>query len=224
MHQVRGQRRQKTKSREVDREQICIVFGAYDYPGGQYFQGGKFITLQSGGADFQMIEANSDDCFLCHDAGRARVYFEDCAEIGFSGKTSVWDLETNTIFPSDFPPELVQKAQQLYGFPYCYQGELARGVLCEWNGDIYALLVDSNTIVRVAAQIDSDVGQRGDGEVDETAFKHLYYADGYLYFEVTFSVCDQEYATRWGEGYRRLQTDLYRRKLDDGTMELLGSY
>ncbi|MDE6622310.1 MAG: hypothetical protein K2K74_17830 [Lachnospiraceae bacterium] len=94
------------------------------------------------------------------------------------------------------PPELVQKAQQSYGFPYCCQGELARSVLCEWNGDVYAFLVDSNTIVRVAAQIDSDVGQRGDGEVDETAFEHLYYADGYLYFEVTFSVCDQEYTTR----------------------------
>lgn len=59
---------------------------------------------------------------------------------------------------------------------------------------------------------------------DEVSYDHLYYADGYLYFEVTFSICDQEYATRWGDGYRRLQTDMYRRKLEDGTMELLNTY
>ncbi|MDE7273405.1 MAG: hypothetical protein K2N95_10155 [Lachnospiraceae bacterium] len=72
--------------------------------------GGSFGCASGRRPDGQ-IEANSDDCFVCHDAGRPRVYFEDCAEIGFSGKTSVWDLETNTIFPSDFPPELVEKAQ-----------------------------------------------------------------------------------------------------------------
>ncbi len=76
-------------------------------------------------------------------------------------------------------------------------------------------MVDSNTIVRVAAQIGSDIEQRGSGEVDEATYDHLYYADGYLYFEVTFSVCDKEYATRWGDGYRGLETDVYRRKLDD---------
>lgn len=89
------------------------------------------------------------------------MYFKDCAEIGFSGKASVWDLETNTIFPSDFPQELLQKAQRLYGSPYHCQEQLERGVLCEWNGDIYALLVDSGTIVRVAEQIDSDIEQSG---------------------------------------------------------------
>lgn len=151
------------------------------------------------------------------------MYFKDCAEIGFSGKASVWDLETNTKFPSDFPPELIQEAQCLYGLPFCCQEQLERGVLCEWNGDIYALLVDSSTIVRVAEQIDSDIEQSG-GEVDEVSYDHLYYADGYLYFEVTFSICDQEYVTRWGDGYRRLQTDMYRRKLEDGTMELLNTY
>ena len=30
--------------------------------------------------------------------------------------------------------------------------------------------------------------------------------------------------TRWGDGYRRLQTDMYHQKLEDGTMELLNTY
>lgn len=209
---------------EIDGESISIVYGAYDYPGGRYFQGGKLITFKSGESDYQEIKTNSDDYFLCHDAGRLRVYFKDCAEIGFSGKASVWDLETNTIFPSDFPPELIQEAQCLYGFPFCCQEQLERSVLCEWNGDIYALLVDSGTIVRVAEQIDSDIEQSGGGAADEVSYDHMYYADGYLYFEVTFSICDQEYATRWGDGFRRLQTDMYRRNLEDGTMELLNTY
>ncbi len=209
---------------EIDGEWIGIVYGAYDYPSGRYFQGGKFIAIKTDGSDYRAIEANSDDCFLCHDTGSPRLYFENCAEIGFTGKTCVWDLETNTIVSSDFPTELVSAAKRIYNSPYLYQEKSARGTLCEWDGDVYALLVDSGSIVRAATQIGGDIEQRGGGEVDEISYDHLYYADGYLYFEVTFSVRDEEFATRWGDGYRRLQTDVYRRKLDDGTMELLNTY
>lgn len=209
---------------EIDGEWIGIVFGAYDHPGGRYFQGGKFITIKTDGSGYQAIESNSDDCFLCHDAGRPYMYFENCAEIGFTGKTCVWDLETNTIFPSDFPTELIPAAKQIYNNPYIDQEKPERGILCERDGDVYALLVDHGMIIKVAERIDDDIVQRGDGEACEIAYDHLYYADGYLYFEVTFSVRDKEFATRWGDGYRRLGTDMYRRKLDDGTMELLNSY
>lgn len=78
--------------------------------------------------------------------------------------------------------------------------------------------------MRVAANINDDIVQRGDGEVDYIDYQHLYYADGFVYFDVVFNIYDQGCSIGWRDGYRRLQTDVYRLKLDENVMELLYSY
>ena len=137
----------------------------------------------------------------------------------------VWDIETNTLFPSDFPRELVYE-QQRHSI-LTYQERIIPKPLCLMKEDginVYAL-EDSGRIVQVATNIDKAIIQREDEkEYDEIEYNHLYYADGFLYFEVEFKIIDRTYAIGWRDGYRRVQTDVYRMKLEEKSIELLYSY
>lgn len=90
--------------------------------------------------------------------------------------------------------------------------------------NVYALPDDSSRIVQVVTQIDGNIIQRGDGDVDHIAYEHLYYADGFLYFQVEFNIYSKENSIGWRDGYIRLQTDVYRMKLDGNLLALLYSF
>ena len=211
----------------VDDDRIYIVFGGYAGSGG-YFQGGRIITAKLDGSDYRAVECCADCYFVCYEDGSPRLYFLDYFfESGEEGKTKVWDVEKNTVSMSDFLPEMI------YG--QWTQNALVHSgtdsnLLCELHGNIYALSGDLAEIVRIADRIDRKVEQRGDLEWNwdyhrgDVSYMHLYYADGYLYFDAVFNRYDEEYTVGWREGYRRVQTNVYRLKLADGTMELLYSY
>ena len=137
----------------------------------------------------------------------------------------------NITYPCDFPVQFINRLDNkiaiegLAGLsnPVCAYRRSAGGT------DFYAFPDDSGSVVRMAMRIDEDITPGEDMSVPgseeyEIDYQHLYYADGYLYFEAEFNVYDREYAIGWRDGYRRIQTDVYRRRLADGEMELLYSY
>lgn len=207
-------------------ERLYIVFGGYAGTG-RCFQGGWIITTNLDGSDYRAVETYVDNYYVCDDAGRTLVYIahrwiEDDKEY----ETTVWDVEANTVFPSNYPRQIICEQRTWNVFPYKeHIAPRTLGVLKDKDKiNIYALPDDSGRIVRVAANINDDIVQRGDGEVDYIDYQHLYYADGFVYFDVVFNIYDQGCSIGWRDGYRRLQTDVYRLKLDENVMELLYSY
>lgn len=217
----------------VEGERIYIVFGGYA-GSGHFYQGGRILTTKLDGSDYRAIECSADVYYVRHEQGRPLVYFphyryddgEQAADSEEDYETTVWDVEKNTTYPCDFP------AQFLYSLDHKIPVEGLAGVsnpMCVYQRstggtDFYALPDDSGTVVKAAMRIDGEIRQREDGEAYEIDYQHLYYADGYLYFEAEFNVYDSAYAIGWRDGYRRIQTDVYRRRLADGEMELLYSY
>lgn len=217
----------------VEGERIYIVFGGYA-GSGNFYQGGRILTTKLDGSDYRAIECGADHYYVRQEQGRPLVYFphfryddgEQAVDSEEDYETTVWDVLKNITYPCDFPVQLIDSLDNkmsiegLAGIsnPICVYRRSTGGT------DFYALPDDSGTIVKVAMRIDEDIAQREDGQEYEIDYQHLYYADGYLYFEAEFNVYDSEYAIGWRDGYRRIQTDVYRRRLADGEMELLYSY
>lgn len=217
----------------VEGERIYIVFGGYA-GSGNFYQGGRILTTRLDGSDYRAVDCSADYYYVRQEQGRPLVYFphyryddgEQAADSEADYETTVWDVVKNITYPCDFPVQLIDSLDNkmsiegLAGIsnPVCVYRRSTGGT------DFYALPDDSGTIVKVAMRIDEDIVQREDGQEYEIDYQHLYYADGYLYFEAEFNVYDSEYAIGWRDGYRRIQTDVYRRRLVDGEMELLYSY
>ncbi len=237
----------------VEGERIYIVFGGYA-GSGHFYQGGRILTTKLDGSDYRAIECDADHYYVRQEQGRPLVYFPHygggyASENFYQGEmilttapassdyrvvkcstedyeTTVWDVLNNITYPCDFPVQLIDSLDNKIPIeapagllnPMCVYHRNAEEV------DFYALPDDSGRIVRVAMRIDEDITQRTDGQEYKIDYQHLYYADGYLYFEAEFNVYDREYAIGWRDGYRRIQTDVYRRRLADGEMELLYSY
>ena len=209
---------------EVVEDRIYIIFGGY-FGSDSYFQGGSLITMKLDGSDYRAIECKEDAFVICKDGDRILVYFpyywpqEDWSKEKKRYLMGVWDIETNTLFPSDFPRELVYE-QQRHSI-LTYQERIIPKPLCLMKEDginVYAL-EDSGRIVQVATDIDKAIIQREDKEINYSIdYEHLYYADGFLYFEVEFTVFEG------ARTYRRIQKDVYRMKLDEKFTELLYSY
>lgn len=206
-------------------ERIYIVFGGYA-GSGHFYQGGRILTTKLDGSDYRAIECSADYYYVRQEQGRSLVYFPhysyDDADQGADSEedyeTTVWDVEKNRTYPCDFPVQLIDSLDHKISNPLCVYHRSEGGT------DFYAVPDDSGIIVRTAMRIDENIEQRKDGEAYEIDYQHLYYADGYVYFEAEFNVYDMEYAIGWRDGYRRIQTDVYRRRLADGAMELLYSY
>ena len=222
----------------VEGERIYIVFGGYA-GSGNFYQGGRILTTRLDGSDYRAIECSADQYYVRQEQGRPLVCFphyryddgEQEADSENDYETTVWDVEKNITYPCDFPVQFIYSLDDkmaiegLTGIarPVCVYRRSTGGI------DFYALPDDFGSIVRVAMRIDEDITPREgmpvpDGEEYEIDYQHLFYADGYLYFEAEFNVYDREYAIGWRDGYRRIQTDVYRRRLADGEMELLYSY
>lgn len=208
-------------------DRIYIVFGGYAGTG-QYFQGGKLITIKLDGSDYRSmaIEFSSDAFYVCFDAGKPLVFIpQRWTEDEVEYESTVWDVESNTVFMSDFPQQLIYEQRTHSIWPY--REHIAPRTLCALKDEgtnVYALPDDSGRFVRITAKLDEAIVPRGDGEVDYINYQHLYYTNGFLYFEVEFNIYDVESSIGWRDGYRRLQTDVYRLKLDGNVMELLYSY
>ncbi len=211
---------------KVAGDRIYMKYGSYAGSAAMY-QDGRIITTKLDGTDYRGIECGADCFMVCSEAGRPLVYFPECvADNGDPYATGVWDLENNIIAASDFPYQLIYEYQEQH-VPV-YRKEDRSYLMCERNGAFYGVFSDSAQIVRLADEMNQEIGQRAevDWQWEQAPFSyhHLYYADGFLYFEVEMNRYDDTYAVGWRDGYRRVQTNLYRRNLSDGTMELLYTY
>lgn len=222
----------------VEGERIYIVFGGYA-GSGNFYQGGRILTTKLDGSDYRAIECVEDQFYVRQEQGRPLLYYphhryddgKQEADIENDYETTVWDVERNIIYPCEFPVQLINSLDRQLAI-----GELERisNPICVYQRstgetDFYALPDDSGSVVRAVMRIDEDITPPEGisvpgGEAYEIDYQHLFYADGYLYFEAEFNVYDMEYAIGWRDGYRRIQTDVYRRRLADGEMELLYSY
>lgn len=222
----------------VEGERIYIVFGGYA-GSGNFYQGGGILTTKLDGSDYRAIESTEDRFYVRQEQGRPLLYYphhgyddgEQAADSENDYETTVWDVERNITYPCEFPVQLINSLDRQLVI-----GELERisNPICVYQRstggtDFYALPDDSGRIVRAVMRIDEDITplegmSAPGGEEYEIDYQHLFYADGYLYFEAEFNVYDMEYAIGWRDGYRRIQTDVYRRRLADGEMELLYSY
>lgn len=222
----------------VEGERIYIVFGGYA-GSGNFYQGGRILTIKLDGSDYRAIECSADQYYVRQEQGRPLIYYphyryddgEQAADSENDHETTVWDVERNITYPCEFPVQLINSLdrqlaigeQQRISNPICVYQHSTGGT------DFYALPDDSGSIVRAVMRIDEEITppegiSAPGGEEYEIDYQHLFYADGYLYFEAEFNVYDMEYAIGWRDGYRRIQTDVYRRRLADGEMELLYSY
>ena len=205
-------------------DRLYILFGGY--AGREYvFQGGKIITVKLDGSDYRAIDTYTEDYYVFHDAGGPLVYISHTYGEGY--ETTVWDVEANILCPSNFPRQLIWQLNT--EDVITYQPHTVSNPLCRWRWEdegihIYALPDDSGKIVRVALQIDDMIAKKGGLEADYVAYEHLYYADGFLYFEVEWNDYDSKASIGWKTGYRRRQTDVYRLELEGGELELLYSY
>ncbi len=211
---------------EVAGDRLYIVFGGYA-GSGSFYQGGRIITTKLDGSDYRALEAYNDTYYVCQNEGRTLVYLPHTYSTQEDEEYSatVWDMEAGTLSPADFPYQFIH--QQQSGAVLPYQRHVEARPLCILTGEetnVYALAGKSGTILPVAMNIDEKITPYDGGETDLVNYDHLYYADGFLYFEVEYNIYDGDYAIGWRDGYRRLQTDVYRLKLDGNVMELLYSY
>lgn len=210
---------------EVDGDGLFIVFGGYA-GSGNFYQGGRIITIKLDGSDYRALEAFNDTYYVCHKDGRTLVYlphtYRTKEDVEYSA--TVWDMEAGTLSPSDYPYQFIQ---QQHGRPVLpYQKHVESKPLCILMGEetnVYALPGESGIILPVAMDIDDKITAY-DGEIDLVNYEHMYYADGFLYFDVVYNLYDIDYSIGWRDGYRRLRTDVYRLQLGGEEAELLYSY
>ena len=138
---------------------------------------------------------------------------------------TVWDMGAGTLSPSDYPYQFIQ---QQHGRPVLpYQKHAESKPLCILMGEetnVYALPGESGIILPVAMDIDDKITAYDGAEIDLVNYEHMYYADGFLYFDVVYNLYDIDYSIGWRDGYRRLRTDVYRLQLGGEEAELLYSY
>lgn len=89
---------------KVVRDRIYLVFGGYA-GSGNFFQGGRLITIKLDGSDYRAVEMSTDDGYhadafcVCYDEGRPYVYFYHHYIKGDKDYfTGVWDVEADTVF------------------------------------------------------------------------------------------------------------------------------
>lgn len=207
---------------KVVRDRIYLIFGGYA-GSGHFFQGGTLITIKLDGSDYRAVEMSTHEGYgadafcVCYDDDMPYVYFyHHYTKEEKDYYTGVWDVEADTVFLSDFPEQLI----------VAQRGVMNARLFCVWKDkkyNVYALPDDSSRIVQVVTQID-DIIQRDDDDEYYIKYKHFYYADGFLYFQVEYNIYSKEYSIGWRDGYIRFQTDVHRMKLDGNILELLYSY
>ena len=166
---------------------------------------------------------NADAFCVCYDDDMPYVYFyHHYTKEEKDYYTGVWDVEADTVFLSDFPEQLIWAQRGVSQYEE-YRNARVFCVRHDKKYNVYALPDDSSRIVQVVTQID-DIIQRDDDDEYYISYKHFYYADGFLYFQVEYNIYSKEYSIGWRDGYIRFQTDVYRIKPDGNILELLYSF
>lgn len=223
---------------EVDEERAYFIFGGYAGSGVD-FQGGLLISVKLDGTDYKAVWTEDDTFYLCHDKGKALVYFPRHYNGLFGGDDRpeydalVWDVEADICYRSDFPTNVLYYYDVRTGLMWRYCSA-DMGALCSITisddelqrkkTEVYAIPDDSGQIVRVVMDIEKYITKWEAEEVDLIKYKDFYLADGILYFKVEYSVYDQETSIGWRDGYYRLHTDIYRLEIGESKAEVLYSY
>lgn len=221
---------------QVDGDRIYFIVGGYD-GSAAVFQGGKLVSIKPDGTDYKAIKTSGDVYYVCHDNGKTFIYLpyysmpvaDDVQECD----TAVWDVDADICYLSDYPQRILH-AYDLQAERMWQDDFGSKGVLCEQSlyydeinqkeVNIYAVPDDSGRIVRVAMNLDARISRYEEGEADRVQYEDLYFADGFLYFKVEYSVYDKDTSIGWRDGYRRLRSDVYRLKTGESTAKLLYSY
>ena len=223
---------------EVDEERAYFIFGGYAGSGVD-FQGGLLISVKLDGTDYKAVWTEDDTFYLCHDKGKALVYFPRHYNGLFGGDDRpeydalVWDVEADICYRSDFPTNVLYYYDIRTGLMWRYCSA-DMGALCSITisddelqrkkTDVYAITDDSGKIVKVVMDIEKYITKWEAEEVDLIKYKDFYFADGILYFKVEYSAYDEETTIGWRDGYRRLRTNVYRLKIGEDKAEVLYSY
>jgi len=209
-------------------DRIFFIFGGYA-GSGQYYQGGSIITVKRDGTDCRFIRGvssndrySSNHYYLQQDEGKIRVYYPCSYRIapgrdaGEEEKymVTVWDVDTRTLRPSDFPACSIA-------------GNYAYGLHTDEENNVLALPDRTGRIVRVTGPLEDYIDALpvdSDGVKKNPQFKELYYKDGYLYFGAEYNKWSHEESIGWRDGYRRVRTEYYRLKVGEDKAELLYYY
>lgn len=225
---------------EVDKERAYFIFGTYAGSGVD-FQVGLLISVKLDGTDYKAVWTEDDTFYLCHDKGKALVYFPRHYNGLFGGDDRpeydalVWDVEADICYRSDFPTNVLYYYDVRTGLMWRYCSA-DMGALCSITisddelqrkkTEVYAIPDDSGQIVRVVMDIEKyfTKWESEEEEVEMIKYKDFYFADGVLYFKVEYSVYDKETSIGWRDGYCRLHTDIYRLETGESKAEVLYSY
>ena len=228
---------------KVDENRIYFIFGGCD-GSLQVFQGGKLISVKLDGTDYKTVETECDAYYLSHDKRKPLVYFVSHYNAQLNeNDTMVWDVEENFCYRSDFPSD----ALNYYEKSIYKDGSIYKNVERMWRyypaaigslysvtrydsdlqrqkEDIYAIPDDSGKIVRVVTDIEQYITKWEEEEASYIDYEDFYFADGYLYFKVEYSVYDKGTSFGWRDGLRRLHVDICRLKIGESKAEILYSY
>lgn len=221
---------------EVDGDRIYFIFGGYDGTA-HVFQGGMLISLKLDGTDYKAVETEGDTFYISHDNGKTLVYFPSKSMLlavpSEEYGTTVWNVEANICRPSKLPQSILLSYDRQTYLTRCYHS-VNKGALCELTqyGDeqneerinIYAIPDESGKIVRVVMDLEGYFTMWENEETDLIEYEELYYADGFLYFTVKYSVWDKDTCIGWRDGYRRLRSEVYRLKMGESAAQMLYSY
>lgn len=219
---------------EVDKDRIYFIFGGY---GGSasVFQGGILISIKLDGTDYKAAETRGDFFYVSHDDGKTLVYFPSrswpVADYGGEHDTTVWNVEANICCPSELLQSILGSYDRQMYLTRCYNSA-NKGALCEQDlyddeeekTNIYAIPGDSGKVVRVAMDLGDYITKWENEEASRIEYEDLYYADGFLYFTVKYSVRDEDASVGWRDGYRRLRSEVYRLEIGRSTAQMLYSY
>lgn len=221
---------------KVDGDRIYFIVGGYDGSAVE-FRGGKLISMNLDGTDYKAVETRGDTYYISHDNGKTLVHFPrfhmPVADYGEECDTMVWDVEADRCCLSELPQKILLAYEQQKSLAWRYYPS-EKGALCELSlydneieekeADIYAVPDASGRIVRAAANLGDSIKRYETEEADMIKYKDLYYADGFLYFTVEYSIYNAEAAIGWRDGYRRLRSDVYRLKTGESAARPLYSY
>ena len=216
---------------EVDGDRIYFDFGGTDGSLSIFY--GFLISVKLDGTDYRAVKTADDFFYISHNNGKTLVYYpryNSPAEVDSYAEYDmfVWDVDADRCDFTDFPQRVLYDlpARSLWQY---YPAD--RGGLCEWSvyGDhpqtnIYALPDDSGRFVRVVMGLEDYIIKREEVNDYLIKYKDWYYADGFLYFTVEYNDFDEEASIGWRDGYRRLQSDVYRLKVGEHAARLLYSY
>lgn len=211
---------------EIYGDRLFFLYGGYDGSANVY-QGGRITTVKKDGSDYRSIKGPGDSeayladyFYLGQDAGKILVYYPNMYIVDRGNAVyqdyyvTVWGIDAGTFAPAEISADIIYE----------------RDFYIDEDNNVLIMPDMTGRVLKVVEHLDTFMDAAPDstgGDDLYTDFSHFYYKDGYLYFEAEYSVWSKEDCIGWRDGYRRVQTRLYRLKLGKDRAqkaELLYSY